>query len=672
MQILLLLIFLKTVNDIYCDSFPLKVKKISKKRLSKPWLTPEILKHVKYKSLCFKKCKLGLISDADNRKVRNFVNSMVHKARVGYHRDRFQGSMGDMKRTWIYLRKLVSFGGSKQTVDLVNNGDIVVSNPRDIAQCFNDHFCSVASVISDSLPASTVDPLSYVKHNVHSLFFDPVSREEVSEIISSLRNTKYDLDTISVKMLKFCNRILNYPLSLIINKSLSAGIFPDVFKDACVIPIYKKGDKTNVNNYRPISILPLFGKVLEKCVARRLVSFADHCSIICDNQFGFRKGLSTVDAIVDYSEYICRNLEEHKHVIGVFIDYSKAFDTVNHSILLSKLEAYGIRGLALDWFRSYLDNRRQCVRVGSSYSDYGSISFGVPQGSVLGPVLFVLFVNDIANVSAILKTILFADDTTVSAAGSNFHELCNIVDSELEVVTSWSISNKLSLNPDKTGAILFSNRLHDVDLVRGLNVNNVMINFVDSVSFLGLTIDCKLKFKDHIGVVSKKLSKVVGIMYKVREYLTVKSLTSLYYSLFYPYLLYGNVLWGGTYNVHLHTVEMLQKRAVRIITGSEYLAHTDPLFYSTGILKIDDLHEYLLLLYLFKSKNKFNYSNSTYETRHASDPEIIHHRLTLTEHSVHYSAAKLWHSLPSHIKAINSYNLFKTTLKKYYVIRYAG
>ena len=167
-----------------------------------------------------------------------------------------------------------------------------------------------------------------------------------------------------------------------------------------------------------------------------------------------------------------------------------------------------------------------------------------------------------------------------------------------------------------------------------------------------------------------KLSRVVGIMFRIKDYLSMKSLINLYYSLFYPYLIYGNILWCGTFSSHLHTVEMLQKRAVRIITGSTYLAHTEPLFHSTAILKLDDLHEYLLLLYLFKNKSDFGSSNLNYDTRNAQAPAIGIHRLTSTEHSVHYSAVRLWYSLPSYIKSINSYHIFKKTLKKYYIDKY--
>ena len=345
--------------------------------------------------------------------------------------------------------------------------------------------------------------------------------------------------------------------------------------------------------------------------------------------------------------------------MGVFIDYCKAFDTVKHDILLAKLEAYGIRGVALKWFAiSYLGNRVQRVRIGNSYSEYQNVNVGIPQGSVLGPLLFIFYVNDLPKVSASLKSILFADDTTVSSSGYIFSDLCITVNDELESVYRWSVSNRLSLNSDKTAALIFTHRRINEITSDCLFVNGTNINVLECVKFLGINLDNRLKYKNHINVICTKLSKVVGILYKLKEYLSAKSLINMYYSLFYPYLTYGNVLWGGTYGTHLNVIEMLQKRPIRIITGSEYLSHTEPLFLQTSILKFADLYKYLLLLHYFKHKRDFQPSNVNYNTRYGGEPILYAHRLTLTEHSVLYSAARLWRSLSEDLKTINIAMLF--------------
>ena len=664
------LFFLRKINDIYCKCFPLKVKKISKKRMCKPWLTSEVLKLVKYKSKCFKDCKLGLISHNDNRKVRNYVNNTVRKAKLRYYKEVFLNNMNDIKRTWKDIRKIVSSCVKNHSVSSVNFEGRTVTDETEIAECFCEHFRTIATKIDGELPPASDDPLSYIQRNDHSMFMEPVSEAEVSEIILSIRNTKCDLNSVSVSILKRSRLFLKLPITLIVNKSISSGVFPDILKKAIVVPIFKKGDKANVANYRPISTLPTLSKIIEKCVVKRLLSFTDRFSIFCRNQFGFMRGLSTTDAIIDLTEFIYGNLESKNHTIGVFIDYSKAFDTVNHDILLRKLEMYGIRGLVHDWFRSYLNNRTISVKIKNTMSENFDLRIGIPQGSVLGPILFVLYVNEFPNISPSLKTVLFADDTTVSMSGPDFPELCEGMNAELEKILRWSVSNRLALNSQKTGAVVFSNRLHDDDRAMFLTIDNANVCFLDDIKFLGITLDNKLKFKEHISNVCLKLSKAVGIMFRLKNFLPQKSLIGLYYNFVYPYLLYGNIVWAGTYSTHLHTIEMIQKKVIRIVTGSDYLEHTQPLFHKTEILKFDDLHRFLLLLYFYKNRDGFSVSNHSYNTRHHNDPLIEIHRLTSTEQSVRFSAVKAWLSIPTEIKNIATFNRFKFVLKKYFVNNY--
>ena len=321
-------------------------------------------------------------------------------------------------------------------------------------------------------------------------------------------------------------------------------------------------------------------------MGNRLISFLDKYAILKRNQFGFRRGMSTEDAIIDVTESIYRNLNDRKHTMSVFVDFSKAFDTVNHSILLSKMWKYGIRGRAHSWFDSYLKDRGQRVRVNGVCSDRSLLSVGVPQGSVLGPVLFLIYVNNMCDAISLSKTVQFADDTTLLLYDHNHSTLTNAATSSLAQLSSWCFAHRLSINTSKTVVMLFSNRQFDIDLNNKVSLCNAELCYVDNVKFLGLTVDNRLKFNVHIADVCKKVSRVVGVLYKVRDILPTKTLINLYYALFYPHVIYTNLIWGGTSNVHLHTLEMLQKKAVRVITSSNYLTHTRPLFYQTGILNI--------------------------------------------------------------------------------------
>lgn len=410
---------------------------------------------------------------------------------------------------------------------------------------------------------------------------------------------------------------------------------------------------------------------MKKCVANRITTYLERASILSDSQYGFKKGVSTVDAFLDYSEFLYQCLDEKKHVVSVFADFSKAFDTVNHNILLTKLKCYGISVTALNWFKSYLHNRKQCVRIGSVNSQYLNITGGVPQGSVLGPILFLLYINDLPRVTPLLKTILFADDTTLSASHSDFHNLVTTLNLELSNFSTWTKANRLSLNTDKTSSMLFSNRISLENADSVVSLNNTNISFLHSSKFLGVTVDSRLRFNEQISSLCCKLSKTVGIFYKLSFYLPKSSLIRLYYSLFYPYVIYCNLIWGGAYNVHLNILEMLQKKIIRIVTRSEFLAHTDPLFYETKILKIADVHKFLLAIYVYKKFSKFTFPNHAYETRISVDPSLNYHRLTLSRQSLSYAGPNIWNNIPLHIKTSPSLPIFRKRLKFYFLSQYA-
>ena len=469
--------------------------------------------------------------------------------------------------------------------------------------------------------------------------------------------------------MKKITNILASPISYLINHYFSSRIYPDSLKFVNLTPIFKNGDKKYASNYRPISGLPLLSKIFEKAIAARILNFSTKNSIFSKNQFGFQQKKSTCEAITILVEHIYSSFNDKKDSIGLFIDFKKAFDTVNHKILVDKLRVYGIRGLPLQLLESYLSNRFQCVRVGSESSSHCLINVGVPQGSVLGPILFLYYINDLPNVSELMNTILFADDTTLYASSVDSGALVEELNVELHKIYKWTCSNRLSLNVSKTYAILFSKRSNRNDLLN-LKFNDEVINYESTGKFLGVTLDSNLSFRSHINIVCNKLSKTIGVLHRIQFNVPSQILINLYYSLFYPYLLYCNLIWGGTYQTHLKPLKILQKKVVRIITKQHFLAHTNDLFFQTKILKFDDIHKMLLCQYVFKNRASLPSRNHNYLTRNSDNVLPRFQRLTITQHSIFFAAPIAWNSIPSYLKDIDEFGSFKKELKKFLVDQY--
>ena len=481
----------------------------------------------------------------------------------------------------------------------------MTTDPTTIANKFNTFFAGIgvdlSANVNNTHNAHFTDYL--LNPSIYNFTFELITEETTMEILNNLKpKPSCGYDGISTKLLKTCKLEICKLLTLIINQSLSTGIFPDSLKVAKVIPLYKKGDKAVLVNYRPISILPSIPKIFERIIFNQINDHFTSHDLYYNGQYGFREKHSTQLAALELIDRITHELDLGNTPINIYIDLSKAFDTLDHNILISKLQHYGIKGAALQLLISYLSNRKQFVQYGDTLSQKTDILMGVPQGSILGPLLFIIYINDMAHSSELFKFINFADDTTLITNLNNEDTRNESLNHELTNFHNWLKANKLSLNINKTKAMVFHMPQKRIQLP-SLKIAGEDIAFVDNFNFLGIIINKHLNWTSHLDMLTAKLSKTIGILNTLKHILPINIMRTIYNSLILCHLNYGVLLWGP--KLHLNDrLHILQKKAVRIITCNSYFAHSEPLFKQLRLLKTCDIYKCQLLKFIFKLIHK--------------------------------------------------------------------
>ncbi len=457
---------------------------------------------------------------------------------------------------------------------------------------------------------------------------------------------------------------------------------PNCLKLAKVIPIFKKGCKSEFTNYRPIAILPTISKILEKVIHKRLYEFLKINGSLYNSQYGFRKGHSTSQAAIELISNIINGFDNQEYTLGIFLDLSKAFDMIEHKTLLRKLEYYGVRGLALDWFGSYLSDRKQYTHYAGIDSDLATLTCGVPQGSVLGPLLFIIYINDLNNCLKYSHLLLYADDSTLYFSHRNIIELYQTIGGELVKLEQWFAANKLVINASKSSYILFHNR-KKVDTITGmqLKIGQQILEKRTFIKFLGILIDERLSWQYHIENVLSKVSKSLALIKGISQVVGETELKTLYYSLVYPHLTYGVEVWGNAIKTLTDRVEKIQKRAVRCVARAHYLEHTLPLFDKLHILRFCDLVELCILkqMHLYRTGNTpkpivelftRNEEIHQYNTRHKQDPRAHKWNTAIAKRGFVSQGSNLWSKVHAEYKEIVSTNTFLKRYKKSLLTKY--
>ena len=669
-------------NKHFEDCFPLMISKNSSRKPKMPWITKGLLVSVRKKNKLYKKYMGNptLQRELHYKRYKNKLNHLIRNAKKTYYDNKFDRAKGDLKETWRLINEVINTKLSKQSSlpsSFKSNG-ISITDPFEIANGFCRYFTNIGSSLANRILPTNCVFQDFLGPNIsETIFLKPTTERELKIILMSFKGGKAPgHDHIPMHLVKNSFDIISKPLMHLINLSLEKGIFPNNLKTAKIIPIFKAGDVDIFTNYRPISILSSFSKIYEKIMYNRLLDFIERFEILYSLQFGFRTKHSTNHALTHLINKIATDIDQNKISIGVFLDLSKAFDTLNRDILFSKLENYGIRGVALNWIKSYFQNRKQYVQYHNVTSSHLITQCGVPQGSILGPLFFILYINDLPNASRVVEPLLFADDTSICYSHTDPEVLAAVLNEALLNIGSWMRANKLSLNIDKTDYVIFHSRHKKSSYDISLLLDNKCITRKTRVKFLGVFLDENLTWKPHINHVCKKISKSIGIIYRARFYLLASTKLSMYYTLIYPYLSYCNTAWSSTYVSNLSCIFLLQKRIVRVLTNSNYRAHTAPLFSKLKILSIYQLNSFHIGKFMYSYHNQLlppsfrnlfttNIEIHEYNTRNASSYRAHACRTNIKQFTILFQGPKLWNSLPEFVRGAQTINCFRNRILKY-------
>ena len=589
----------ETFLNLAREYIPNKVIKIMTD--DKPWYNSELRRlSGKKKNLHRKAKRINSPADWNNfRMIRNLYTGKIRETISKYKAElalKLNEGLSTNPKSWWHITR--QFMGKKKytNIPVMQCGDRILTENYDKAEEFNKAFLKFATI--DTSNASLPDIAYKTNSRLNST---NITQAETLDILKSLDTSKATgPDGISCKMLKETADSTAPSFTRLLQLSLSTAKVPSYWKQANVLPIFKKGDQSDFGNYRPVSLLNISSKVCEKIIFKHLFNYCRDNDIISMHQSGFTPGDSTVHQLVYLYNTFCKALNDKKDVRIVFCDQSKAFDRVWHQGLLYKLECIGVTGDLLRWFQSYLHNREQRVIIHGSSSQWGKIPAGVPQGAVLGPLTFLIYINDITeNIKSNIK--LFADDTSLYVTiNEDAATATSQLNDDLSQICKWADSWLVKVNADKSKALTVTPKRNLANIELPLSFNNTILETVDKHKHLGVELSTNLSWKDHITTISENAGKKINILAKLKNLIDRKTLTTMYTSFIRPGLEYGSIVFCNCTDTEDEILESVQRRAFKIITGGIVRTPTNNLYDEIGMETLKVRRDRNVLLFFFK------------------------------------------------------------------------
>lgn len=613
---------------------------------------------------------------------RKEVGEQIQIMKSRYYYKAFKNCEGNSLKMWKLINILAINKIKTKSVPLqLNTLTGPITDIAEICNCFNNYFVKVGVTLANqinmklnSINLHTRTQTSSSRINsIELLQLSLTSEDEISKIIENLKpNTSTGMDGINCKAIKCVKNLITSKLVANINQCLISGRFPDSLKIAKVSPIYKSGHKSDPENYRPISVLSTLSKIFEKVIYNRLDNYLKSINFLSSKQYGFRGKSNTLSATIDLITNLKNNIDNKRIALGVFIDLKKAFDTISHELLLLKLYNIGIRGKALEVFRSYLSDRYQVVKISGVESKPELITYGVPQGSILGPLLFLIYINDIHSLDLKGDITLYADDSSLFYFGNKIESIKNQAQDDLDRLYSWFQHNLLTVNIAKTKYIVFSAKNKKIESYQPLTINMEPLTEVTTEKYLGLILDNRLTWKPHLEKLQSKLSSIMGTLRGTSRCFPKSVRYIIYNSMVKPHLDYLIEVWGSAAKTHLKSLQITQNKIIKQLFHYNYLTPTDKVYKETKLMTILQTYTYNTCMLVHKILNKDIHSKISFtkkgqilkrKTRQSNNIYLRPPRTSYGKKNILYEGAQMYNKLPSDIRQIQSYALFKKTLK---------
>lgn len=651
----------------------------TKQTRSHPWYGPNLRNMKSERDRAYRLFKESR-SNEDWKRYKILRNCYVRELQMAKNESIVQeirDCQGDSKRMWKCLKSLILPAG-RPTTQIIMDGSL---SEDETAIRLNNYFVASVREIHSSIVSTTSEQAERAEDtemNTRFCRFEPITVAKLQETVHALKECA-GVENVTKRVLLDSFDVIKLLLLEVVNRSLQNGVFPATWKKTLVIPIPKVPKSTRPEDYRPINMLPLYEKILETLAKEQIMNYVDNNGIILEEQSGFRKHHSCETALNLLLLKWKQSIERGKIVMAVFVDLKRAFETIDRSKLRDVLKRYGIQGIALKWFSSYLENRTQVTRYNKSVSSETAVDLGVPQGSVLGPLLFILYINDLKRVLHRVEVNLFADDTVLFFEGSSYTECFQVMNEELRYFSEWLKWKKLKLNIAKTKYMIVTTR-SQTGCTGEVRIDEEVVERVKSMKYLGVMLDEKLNFCEHINYSIKKAAQKFGVLCRVSRYLPFDAKVTLYKTIIAPHFDYCASIQFLASKTQLKRMQILQNKVMRLILQCERLTPRVIMLNCLQWMSIRQRIEFNTLVFIFRVVNGMapQYLTSTvcygwdmhrYETRYAGSLRLPNYRKTCTQNSLLYKGYSLFNQLPEDAQRTNNLRHFKRLCSEFVKMR---